>query len=281
MNKPVLKYLGGKRNIMNKILPFFPKDFNNYHEPFCGGLSVFLELINKNMLINKKIFLSDYLKSLINLYIQLRDNSDEIINILNNGEFCNDVDTFNKLRIEFNMYNCITNEQLTLDQNIRYACLMLYLNKTSYGGVYRENSKGGYNVPFGKYKNPTICDSELLKSLSNVLNNYNICIRNCDFRDTISSVKENDLVYLDPPYHNTFTSYTNKSFNDQDQNDVKNMVDQLTKMKVKVIISNSDNDFIRKLYSDYNIHTIDVRRNVNQRASENSKKTFEVLITNF
>lgn len=276
MLKPIVKWAGGKRQIMSKIIQYFPEEYGNYYEPFAGGLSVFMELCNKNKLENKSIYLSDIMSPLINLYNVIKSNCDELIKELESGCYKNEKEVFLKKRETFNKLK-IGN----ITENIKLAALFLYLNKVGFNGMYRENKKGEYNIPFGKQTNPCILEKDNARRLSKCLKEYDITIKCCDYLYILNLVSENDLIYLDPPYHDTFTSYTKEKFNERNQKEVKELVDNLTKKKCKVVVSNSDTKFIRELYKEYRIHTIEVKRFITSKACDRKDMKTEVLITNF
>lgn len=169
--------------------------------------------------------------------------------------------------------------------NIKKAARLIYLNHTCFNGLYRVNSKGYFNVPFGSYKNPKILNEENLTKIHNYLISNKIEITNLDFEKCLESVNSKDFVYLDPPYDpvsktSDFTSYGKDKFDRKDQNRLKTILDELTKKNVRWLLSNSSTDFIKELYKDYTIVEIEAKRSINSDATKrNSIK--EVLIKNF
>lgn len=169
--------------------------------------------------------------------------------------------------------------------NIKKAARLIYLNHTCFNGLYRVNSKGYFNVPFGSYKNPKILNEENLTKIHNYLISNKIEITNLDFEKCLESVNSKDFVYLDPPYDpvsktSDFTSYGKDKFDRKDQNRLKTTLDELTKKNVRWLLSNSSTDFIKELYKDYTIIEIEAKRSINSDATKrNSIK--EVLIKNF
>ena len=165
------------------------------------------------------------------------------------------------------------------------AARTIYLNKTCFNGLYRVNNKGQFNVPYGFYKSPKLTIENEINSLSEYLNSKSIKILNVDYIHSLKYVRKNDLVYLDPPYDpisktSSFTSYTDKGFDREDQISLKKLCDNLNKKGVKFLLSNSATDFILDLYKEYNITLIDVKRNI-AASSKNRKTVKEVLISNY
>lgn len=290
--KPVIKWVGGKRQVMKELIEFFPCEFGNYHEPFLGGGSVFMELWNRGLLENKEIYLSDILDPLMNLYFMIKCDKDGIINELKKQEFYqNTKENYIKLRGEFNILkeklmdkklNC---EVLDREEMIYYACLFLFLNKTGFNGIYRENSKGGYNVPYGKQK---VLQMDILikniMEMANVLKDKNIIIKQCDFLAIEDNIKGGDFIYIDPPYYNTFNKYSKTDFGKSQQIALVELFKRLTERGCKVAISNSDDPFIHELYKDIKgtrIEKLNVRRLVNSDIEGRKEIKKELLILNY
>lgn len=153
------------------------------------------------------------------------------------------------------------------------SAMFIYLNKCCFNGMYRENSTGGYNVPFGDMKNPLVCDTKNIQNLNRFFQNIDIeCKPYCDI-----TPQRNDLVYFDPPYHNTFSDYSKNGFNEESHKELKNFIDTLTKQGVNVILSNSNTKFIQELYLGYHIRVIENQYSI----GVNREKIEEVIITNF
>ena len=270
--QPVLKWVGGKRQIIQQIMEHIPDNFGRYFEPFLGGGSVFLSIEPQSAVIN------DYNAELMNLYRIIKFDPDGLIKIL--GSLKNNETEFYRIR--------------NLDRNINFlssntdtfrAARTVFLNKTCFNGLYRVNANGEFNVPFGNYKNPKIIDSENIYRMSEFLNKYNIKILNTDYSDSLKYIRKNDFVYFDPPYDpisdtSSFTSYTEKGFTKEDQINLKKTCDVLNSKGVKFLLSNSATDFILDLYKDYNVTLLDVRRNI-AASNEKRKIVKEVLIRNY
>lgn len=272
---PVVKWVGGKRQLLPEIKKYSPKKYNTYFEPFVGGGAVLFELQPKNAIVN------DINKELINLYSVIQNNVDDLIEKLSDTEtYSNTSDCYYRVREldrEPQKYNKMT--------GVDRAARILYLNKTCYNGLYRVNSMGEFNSPFGSYKNPNIVNSITLKAVSKYFNESNIKFLNGDFEKTVKTAKKDDFVYFDPPYApisktSNFTGYNENGFGENEQIRLKELCDTLDKKGVKFLLSNSDCEFIRELYKDYNIVTIKAKRTINSNAN-NRGAISEVLIRNY
>lgn len=272
---PVVKWVGGKRQLLPEIKKYSPKKYSTYFEPFVGGGAVLFELQPKNAIVN------DINKELINLYSVIKNNVDDLIEKLSDTEtYSNTSDCYYRVREldrEPQKYNKMT--------GVDRAARILYLNKTCYNGLYRVNSMGEFNSPFGSYKNPNIVNSITLKAVSKYFNESNIKFLNGDFEKTVKTAKKDDFVYFDPPYApisktSNFTGYNENGFGENEQIRLKELCDTLDKKGVKFLLSNSDCEFIRELYKDYNIVTIKAKRTINSNAN-NRGAISEVLIRNY
>lgn len=270
--EPFLKWAGGKSQLLEQYKEFIPRDFNNYIEPFVGGGAVYFHLLNSGYFTDgKKIVLIDSNDELINCYQVIKENVERLISMLLNSKFQNRKDIYYKIRDE--------NPQ---DQ-IERAARTIYLNKTCFNGLYRVNSKGKFNVPFGRYKNPLLCDSKNLKAVNEALKKVEILYN--DFEISIEFVYKDDFIYLDPPYQPisktaNFTSYTRNSFGQNEQIRLHEFYKTLDSMKCNVMLSNSDTPFIRELYKDYRIEVVSARRAINCKA-EGRGKINELVILNY
>lgn len=270
---PFIKWVGGKKRLLNELKIFFPEKYNKYYEPFLGGGSVFFNFSPKNATIG------DLNKQLINCYLTIRDNFDELKEKLLELQNKNTSEEYYELRKEFN--------KLKQDNsNIIYvSALFIYLNKAGYGGVYRENSKGGFNVPYGKYKSLNLYDEKKFIEIKKVLENKNINILNSDYKDIIKDAKKGDFIYLDPPYYKenktSFTKYQKQDFNEDNQKELFNLLNSLDKKGVYFLLSNSNTEFIKSLYKNYNITEVSVGRHINNKKKTIQKKNNEVLIYNY
>ncbi|CCV63607.1 Site-specific DNA methylase [Alteracholeplasma palmae J233] len=272
---PVLKWVGGKRQLLPKIVELMPKEYNRYYEPFVGGGALLFEVLPKVAVIN------DMNSELINLYEVLSNDKDykEFIQYLDLHELNHSKEYYYEIR-EMDRDDNFSQ----LSKAIR-AARVVYLNKAGFNGLYRVNSKGYFNVPFGKKDKVSIYSKDNLESVHEYLSNNKIDIRNIDFEASVNDAKENDFVYFDPPYDpweekNSFTSYTQFDFTKEDQVRLFNVFKALDKKGVKVMLSNHYTDFIKDLYKDYRITVVPAKRLVNSKSSGRGD-VLEVLITNY
>lgn len=266
---PIVKWVGGKRQLMFELLKNMPKSYNRYFEPFIGGGALFFELQPENA------YISDMNEELINLYSVVRDNVYELISDLNKHEVSKEY--FLEIR---NLDRTTDYKNLS---NVQRASRFIYLNRTCFNGLYRVNSQGQFNVPFGNYKNPRIVDKNNLLNCSELLKNTEI--KCADFSEILRKVKKGDFVYFDPPYvplneTSSFTSYTKDGFDMDMQFKLRDVCDELDSMGVKFMLSNSDTKFVNELYSNYEIKKVFASRAVNANAEGRGKIT-EVLVRNY
>lgn len=271
---PVLKWVGGKRQLLNDIIPMIPKNCSTYVEPFIGGGAVLFELQPKKAIIN------DFNSELINVYTVIRDYPEELIKELQFHKDNNTSEHFYAVR-EYDRKP----EFFSQMTPIQKAARVIYLNKTCYNGLYRVNSAGQFNSPYGKYKNPNIVNETVIRAMSKYFNKNNIVIKNEDFKEALKGLKRGAFVYLDPPYmpissSSSFTGYTENGFNEDKQRELKELCDKLDKKGIKFLQSNSDCEFIRELYSGYRIKTIKAKRAINSKGNSRGEIN-EVLIYNY
>jgi DNA adenine methylase len=266
--KPFCKWVGGKRQLLPIIQENTPTEFKTYFEPFLGGGAVLLGLAPK------KAIISDYNSDLITTWKIIRDDLDNLIKHLsthkNNKEYFLD----------------IRQKDVNLLTNLERASRFIYLNKTCFNGIYRVNQKGQFNVPFGSYKNPQMLEVDNAREVSSYLQQSSITIMNKSYLETLSKATAQDFIYLDPPYHPlsetaSFTSYTDKGFNEKDQENLANIFKSLSAKGCYCMLSNSNCAFIRNLYSDFNITELMATRAVAAKSSSRTKAKVELLITNY
>lgn len=242
-----------------------------YYEPFIGGGALFFDLQPKRAIIN------DYNEELINVYTVIRDNPNELIEDLRKHE--NTAEYFYEIR-------AVDRQPLFAHlSKIQRASRIIYLNKTCYNGLYRVNNAGEFNSPFGKYKNPNIVNEPVIKAVSKYLNSPQIQISNGDYELILRDIPINSFVYLDPPYHpisesSNFTGYVQGGWNDGDQLRLRDVCNRLNDNGIKFLLSNSASDFIRDIYSGYNIHVVQANRAVNSNSSKRGQVD-EFLICNY
>ncbi len=267
--RPFIKWAGGKSRLIEQYQPFLPTEFQRYHEPFLGGGALFFHLAPQLRAQRKQAYLSDLNPELVNVYRCVRDRVSPLIQLLGDHQQRHSEDHYYQVRA--------TPET---DQIAR-AARFIYLNKTCYNGLYRENSKGQFNVPIGRYKNPKICAPDLLRAAAAALQIADISEQ--PFTAVSKRARDaQDFVYFDPPYHplsetSKFTAYSQYRFAAEQQTALLSVIRQLTSQHVQVLASNSDCQFIRELYANFTIKTITAARSINSKASKRGKIT-EVLV---
>ena len=283
--KPFIKWVGGKGQLISTIeneLPthFFKNKHTTYVEPFVGG-GAMLFWILKNTKIEKAI-INDINSDLTKAYLTVKENVTELILCLK--EIQNKYDNLPTLtkRTDYYLENREKYNTKMLD-NVENTALFIFLNKTCFNGLYRVNSKGKFNVPFGKYEKPTICDENTLLADSELLQKVEIL--NGDFEQTINYADDKSFFYFDPPYKpisktSSFNSYSAEIFDDNEQLRLKKFSDKLHNNGNLWLLSNSDNIFFDSLYSDYKISRVLATRAVNCKANGRGKLT-EILIKNY
>ena len=271
---PFIKWVGGKRGLLKQILPLLPNEFENYFEPFLGGGALFFELSSQGLLDNKKVILSDINWELINTYNVVKNSPNELISNLEEYKKEHSKEFYYQIR-ELDRQKGY--EKLS---NLDKATRFIYLNKTCFNGLYRVNKKGYFNTPIGSYKNPNIADRDTILLASEALSSATII--NQPFNKVLKSIKKDDFVYFDPPYYpltdsSNFTSYDSSLFLEDEQFKLFELFDRLSDKGAKVLHSNSDTEFIKKLYKEYDINILNANRFINSKASARGKIT-EVLI---
>lgn len=270
MIQPFLKWAGGKRQLLDSILPLVP-DFKTYCEPFLGGGAVFFAIKPKRAILN------DYNSELINCYNVVQNDINALIKSLR------------RHRNEKRYYLAVRNldrkpEKFKKLTPVQRASRFIYLNRVCFNGMHRLNSKGYFNSAFGAYDNPDIVNEWVLRYDSAFLNRCKLKLCSGDFSSVLNNAKSDWFCYIDPPYdpvcEENYVKYNALEFNHDDQRRLKETCDELTKRGVKFLLSNSDTEFMRDLYKDYSIQTVKAKRliasNVESRAAVN-----ELLIKNY
>ncbi|MGI6119434.1 MAG: DNA adenine methylase [Desulfosporosinus sp.] len=269
---PIVKWVGGKRQIIDQITKYVPKTFSTYYEPFLGGGAVLFELQPRKAVVN------DINSELINLYEIIKDNAEELIEDLKQHR--NEEDYFYGIREldrDKDKYNKLT--------PVQRASRIIYLNKTCYNGLFRVNKAGEFNTPFSNYKNPNIVNEITLRAVSNYFNRAKITFNCKDFEEVLKGARKGAFVYLDPPYYPVsdtanFTGYDKGGFDRDEQIRLKETCDKLNEKGIKFLLSNSATDFIKDLYKDYRIEVIQAKRAINSKADKRGEID-EVLVMNF
>ena len=298
--KPFMKWVGGKTQIINDVIAVFPKEINNYHEPFLGGGSVLLALLshikNGQIRVSGKLYASDLNAKLIGLYTNIQSNPDALIAEVKklSNEFANCRGTavnrkattieealtssesyYFWIRSRFNAFSAEERASVT------GSAMLLFMNKTCFRGVYREGPKG-FNVPFGNYKNPSILDEDHIKLVSALIQDVVFTAR--PFSDSLSHVEPGDFVYLDPPYapetDKSFVSYTSDGFNLDNHKALFELCSNMRTKNVKMLMSNADVKLVKDAFPSppYTTKMISCRRAIHSK--EPDARTNEVLITN-
>lgn len=270
MIQPCLKWVGGKRQIINSIVPLVPKSFSSYCEPFFGGGALCFHLKPNFAIIN------DINTELIDFYKVVRDYPEALISEL--SSYVNDEDFYYSIR------NLDRAESFKHISPVKKAARTYYLNRMGFNGLYRVNSKGLFNVPYGHHKRPFSPFVDVIRSLSDYFNHNNIVMLNGHFSEILNYLDSNSFVYLDPPYDpvstTSFTSYSSKNFSRQNQIELKEFCDNLSSRKIKFMLSNSATDFILDLYKKYNITIVEAKRSVNRDGKKRGSVN-EVLVRNY
>jgi len=290
--KPFVKWAGGKSQILDKIRTNYPtklgKEINKYAEPFIGGGAVLFDILNKHVL--DKVYIGDINRELICTYITIRDDVANLIDLLRELEATYlAADTLSRKHIYYQNRERFNILKTEFADPVELAAFFIFLNRTCFNGLYRVNSKGGYNVPQGSYKNPCICDESNLKAVSEKLQCVEIV--HGDYRLAENFIDDKTFVYFDPPYRplsttSSFTSYSQDGFNDKAQECLALFIDKLSEKGAHVLASNSDpknvdvnDNFFDTLYAKHRILRIEASRAINSISSKRGKIS-ELLIAN-
>ncbi|HII4500893.1 TPA: DpnII family type II restriction endonuclease [Clostridium perfringens] len=296
--KPFLKWAGGKTQLLDTITSELPENMegiNTYIEPFVGAGAVFLDFLSSDRF--EKYIINDINSKLINVYKVIRDDIDLLIESLNDikekylsfEELSEDREKmYYEIRDKFNSNDI---------GRIELASYFIFINKTCFNGLYRENSKGNYNVPIGKYKNPTIFDEEQLREISRLLNKRNnngeliVTILNLKYTELEEYINKSTFVYFDPPYRPVtvggFSTYNKGGFNDESQQELADFYTSVSRTGAKLMLSNSDprildknDDFFEKMYGNFYIQRVYANRFINSKGADRGGIS-ELLITNY
>ncbi len=274
---PFVKWAGGKGQLLSQFEPYFPAGFQRYVEPFAGGGAVFFHLSRQGRLAGKQVVLIDRLEELINAYRAVQGRVDDLIAELRRHEpHKMDADYYYQVRAWDRQADYARRSDL------ERAARFLYLNRTCYNGLYRVNRRGQFNVPFGRYQNPTICDAGNLRAASRAL--QGVALLAGDFTRCLEVAGAGDFVYLDPPYHPlsdtaNFTSYTPADFGVQDQQRLAGVYRDLDRRGCQVLLSNSATDLVRELYDGYEQVEVQAIRAISSKGDERGAIS-ELLISN-
>ncbi|MFT8362774.1 MAG: DNA adenine methylase [Sporolactobacillus sp.] len=275
--KPFLKWAGGKRQLLADLKQFYPQDYERYFEPFVGAGAVFMDMQPPKLTIN------DFNEELINTYIVIQNDLDHLLALLEAHAANHTKDYYYTVRA------WDRNGILDTLEPAERAARLIYLNKTCYNGLFRVNSQGQFNVPFGNYNNPNIVNADTLRAVHHYFSERKdtIEIRNEDFETACAAAKKGDFVYFDPPYapitanKQSFVGYTLNGFGEKEQERLRDLFVRLDKKGCFVMLSNADVPLIRNLYQDYapTTHVASATRAINSKSSGRGKVD-EVIITN-
>lgn len=292
--KPFVKWAGGKGSLIPQLTNFYPFELKNgeiksYVEPFVGGGAVLIDILQKYNV--ELAYAFDTNRDLINCYNVIKANVEELIKCLKEKEEKyikleddNRQKYFYQIRNDYNSYN--NNGEL----NVKRASEFIFLNKTCFNGLYRVNKSGEFNVPFGKYKNPKICDTNNLRNLSKLFEN--VTFQYGDYKESSQYIDNETFAYFDPPYRplsitSAFTSYTKEDFNDNNQKELAKYFKELDHKLAKLMLSNSnpknvnkDDTFFETIYKGFNINEVSAKRMINSNAKGRGEIS-ELLITNY
>jgi len=299
--KPILKWVGGKTQIIDKLITDFPVEINNYREAFLGGGSVLLTLLSyvKSGIIKIQgnIYAYDLNEPLIYIYKNIQTRHNELYDILQtiitgfnecgNGEINRTPTNIEEAKIaKENYYYWIRSEYnklcLTDKKSILGSAMFIFLNKTCFRGVFRVGPKG-FNVPYGHYNNPEIINKEHLEEIHNLI--QNVVFECCDFNTSLTIVEPNDFVYLDPPYapetDTSFVGYTENGFNIENHNNLFKLIHILTDTNKKIMLSNADVSLVRENFTNEKYSTLSIlcKRSINSKNPDAKAK--EVIIKNY
>ncbi len=270
---PILKWVGGKRQLLDSIEPLIPK-CSTYYEPFLGGGAVLFCRQPAKAVIN------DSNQELMNVYLTIKEEPEALMRKLKEHREKNCEEYFYHVRALDRDKQGFSN--LT---NVELAARIIYLNKTCYNGLFRVNSSGEFNSPWGRYKNPNITNETTIQALSAYFNQADITIKCGDYREALRGIRKGAFVYFDPPYvpisaSASFTGYTAGGFGEQEQIALKEQCDALHKRGIKFLLSNSACSFIEDLYKDYKIEYVKAKRAINVNP-EKRGEIKEILVHNY
>lgn len=291
IQKPLLKWVGGKTQIINSIISKIPREMNNYHEIFLGGGSVLLAVLSlqkqKKIEIKNKIYAYDINSSLINVFNHIKNNKDELYTYIKfyieeydsiKGEIVNRKPSEGESKSsKESYYYWIRNKYNKSEDNIEKSALFIFINKTCFRGMYREGPNG-YNVPFGHYKTTPSINKSQIDDISDLIKDVEFI--KCDFTSSLKKIKKNDFVYLDPPYapenKKSFVGYVAGGFNLKKHNELFKLIKKLK--KIKFVMSNSNVKLVTDNFKDYEYDLITARRAINSKKPGSTCK--ELIIYN-
>ena len=295
--RPFLKWAGGKRQLLPQLRRFFPREFGAYYEPFAGSGAVFLDLASSGTLSGRQASLTDRNADIIGCYLAVRDHVESVIAALEGLEKRHTEDParcyYDVRDAEFNAERSRlpAGAKRATAYTASLAAMLIYLNRTGFNGLFRLNSRGGFNVPIGRYTKPRIVDADNLRRVSAVLSSPGVRIEAMPFARSLTGPGAGDLIYLDPPYAPVsgtanFTSYTAAGFTNDDQDALFEIILSLARKGCHIVLSNSDAPSVRRLYESgkaraggLTAHEIPARRSINVRGDRRGPVTELVIST--
>ncbi|GHS96498.1 modification methylase [Synergistales bacterium] len=269
---PVLKWVGGKRQLLGSLTPLLPKKITTYCEPFVGGGALLFQLQPTTAFVN------DINAELISVYEVIKSDVEALIAALQ--DFTNESDAFYAVR-DWDR----DKEKYASLSNIERAARIIYLNKTCYNGLFRVNNAGEFNSPFGNYRNPNIVNAPTLRAVSIYLNTASVQLTSLDYTESLKDLPKGAFVYLDPPYDpvsdtSSFTGYSKGGFTRDDQIRLRECCDGLSSRGIKFMLSNSATDFIKEQYAAYHINIVQAKRAINSDSTKRGEVD-EVVVRNY
>lgn len=269
---PVVKWVGGKRQLLSDLIPLLPQQFDLYCEPFLGGGALLFQLQPRRAVVN------DINSELINLYEVIRDDVDGLIASLEGHQ--NQADYFYQIR-DWDR----DPEKYSALSRVQRASRLIYLNKTCYNGLFRVNLSGQFNTPFGNYKKPNIVNEAGLRAVSSYFQEAEITFSSMDYARLLEDLPQGAFVYLDPPYDpvsdtSNFTGYARGGFGREEQIRLRECCDELTRRGIRFMLSNSATPFIQEQYAAYQITLVRAKRAINSK-SDKRGEVDEVVVRNY
>ncbi|KXK09242.1 MAG: Modification methylase DpnIIA [candidate division WS6 bacterium OLB21] len=263
--QPFLKWAGGKTQLLDELIKRVPAKYNVYFEPFIGGGALYFAIAPEAAVI------ADINDDLVNAYLVVRDNPDELLEALS------------KYKNEKDFYYSIRSQDQSRLSKIERAARLLYLNRTCFNGLYRVNKNGQFNVPFANYKNPNFVQTDRILAASEILQNTDVY--QAGFEKVLVKAKAGDFIYLDPPYYpkdvySDFKRYNKEQFHKNDHERLAELYNKLTERGCYVMLSNSDTPFTREHYKEWRVDTVYAKRLINKDASKRGEVT-EIIVTNY
>ena len=268
---PVLKWVGGKRQLLPELRRRMPRRFTTYYEPFIGGGALLFDRQPQKAVLN------DSNSELINVYCQIKTDVAALIDALKR--------LHNTQADYYRIRQMDRDGTLAQMSSVERAARIIYLNKTCYNGLFRVNSHGEFNSPFGFYKNPNIINEPVLLAVSAYLSSHELKLKCGDYNEALKGIRKGAFVYFDPPYDPvsssaSFTGYTQGGFDSEEQERLCEVCKSLNRKGVKFMLSNSDTERINSLYKEFNIDKVQARRNVNSDGAGRGE-VFEVIVRNY